>query len=287
MSDVPEPSWDDIIIVKATAEHEANWLLYIWSHYCAERGLPDGTSEERPLFNDRAPHFIKALRSAHDRFTEGNLLALLDAAQICRDEAIPVPNWVICGLEQFMVDTIIKGAPGRRGRSNNPLARARQTVKQQKQRAVISGIRQAQRYGFDLETGEPSEFFLFVTLPNEAKAYIEQHGTDALGTNLQDAVELAEKCLRGTEFQATFSTLERLAKSTQDETFTVEEESVRATLGITALDEPPAPFGEFGLTPSEGCSSKAGTFGGGETQKVKKNDVFWLAFRRRDVRPSS
>jgi hypothetical protein len=287
MSDERAPEWDDLLLVEEQAEPDTHWYLYLWSRHCAEQGLPDGSSEEQPLLYEKAPRFVEWLRSAHNRFSEGNILALLDAVHICRDEAIPFPNWVVSGLEQFMVETVVKGAPGRRGRSNNPLARARQTFKQQKQRAVIDGIRRAQKWGFDPETGEPSDLFLFMTLPNEVKSYVERHGMPALGSNLQAAVELAEKSLRGTEFQAAFSTLERLAKSTRDDTFTVEEPSVRAALGIASLDELPAAFGEFGFSPADGPVNETAPPGIGDTTEVKKKDVFWIAIRRREIGPSS
>ena len=206
MSEGREVRPDDLLVVQLVPRPEAGWLPELWSCYNAERGLPDGRSEERPLDHTNAPWFIEELRLAKEKFEAGNLIALLDALHICRVDRLPVPDWVLSGMEGFMVETVTKGAPGKRGRCNNPLARARQTVRQQKQRAVIDGIRQAQKVSPD------AEILHFVMLSNEVKTYFQKHGPLPLGSNLQDAVRIAEKCLRGTEFQATFSTLERLAK---------------------------------------------------------------------------
>ena len=283
MSDECPPHLDDAFIVETKAEPETEWLLNIWSSYCAEQGLPDGTSEAQPMELQHAPWFLESLRLAHDKYEAGNLIALLDALHICRSENLSVPDWVLSGMERFMLDTITKGAPGKRGRCNNPLARARQAVKQQKQRAVIDGIRLTQKVLRDADDAEDAELFYALMLPNEVKDYFKRHGASPLGRNLQDAVEVAEKSLRGTEFQATFSTLERLAKSTPEATFEVDAPTVREALGIDVLDKMPGPYGPYQFMLLEELSEEAG----GGTDAVKEKPVFWLTIRRRDMSPVS
>lgn len=273
MSDDTAPQRDDLLLMTLEVDPESKWLLDLWSKYCESQGLPDGKSKENPLDYRKMPQYLDSLKWAYNKFEAGNLIALLDALHICRRESLPIPNWVVSGLEAFMLDTITNGAPGKRGRCNNPLARARQTVKQQKQRQVIKGIRMAQK------VSPNADVLHFVMLSNEVKDYFKIHGALPLGSNLRDAAKLAEKCLRGTEFQATFLTLERLAKSASDETFEIEEDTVRKALGITALDAPPAPFGEFVVDwPVESWPEEAES-----GDAVKETAVFWVTIERKDA----
>ncbi|TCS66657.1 hypothetical protein EDD52_102475 [Primorskyibacter sedentarius] len=274
MDDEPQPHLDDVLLATLISGSENAWLVHLWSQHCAAKGLPDGTSREQPLDTRDFPLFLDRLRSAYVRYQGGNLIALLEALHICREEVITPPVWALDGIDKFITDTILKGAPGKTGRSNNPLARARLALKHELQREVIFGIRNAQRQGAEI-----TDLMSFMLLPNEVKDYFEKHGRAPLGTSIQDAVELAEKCLRGTELQATFSTLERLFKSIPDSTFEIIEFSVRDALGITYLDETPKEFGGFFIAFPEEAE--------GEYMKreevVNEKPVFWLTIRRGDI----
>ncbi|SFU00087.1 hypothetical protein [Sedimentitalea nanhaiensis] len=282
MSDDHVPHPDDLLSVQVEADAKDGWFFRLWSEQCASQGKPDGTSEDMPLDYSNPPNIVQELKDAFDRFEAGNVIALLDALHICRSDNLPTPDWILSGMEKFILGTIMDGAPGKPGRSNNPLSRARQALKHEKQREVIRGIRNAQKFPPE------AEWFHALALPNEVKRFFEAHGPRPLGSNLQDAVEIAEICLRGTEYQATFSTLERLAKSASEATYEISEQSVREALGLNALDDPPASYGSFSFGwPDALEGTKPESQQEQVTDTVKETAVFWFTVRQGSIRPIS
>ena len=217
---------------------DGSWLAKSFVELVAtETYLPLSEVEKRTL-----PEELMDLVYAYDRYQAGNKLALLDALFLCQTSNLPLPDWLIEGLRDFIVQAVHGRPMGQQGRGKAPLAEAREAVKRWKRYETFRRIRYAQEQPKD-------DFWGVLAIPSETAALINAGKIKDIGTTRDDAMRVTCLSLRGTFAQCSFATLSRsmhLFESAENESSMISHET-QVALGL-ASDMPPELVGEFSMT---------------------------------------
>jgi hypothetical protein len=217
---------------------DLNWLIELVEFYWS-REYPDRAKELR--YED-IPHFFQDLRNCFDNFDEGNWLSLLDGLQICRDNMLPVPEWLAAGIRKFVIDSVIGTKQGKKGRGNSPLGQATDALKREKRAEVFSRIRFAQKF-------DPTSPIFAVSLPPETTALIKSGKLKSIGNTRDDALDVTFSSLQGTFAQASLATLDRMMTeySSTENAFLVSNQ-LRKDLGLPYVtDDRPDLLGPYAI----------------------------------------
>jgi hypothetical protein len=219
---------------------DGSWLAKAFVELAArETYLPVSEVKNRIL-----PHELMDIVDAYDRYRAGNKLALLDALFSCQSSNLPLPNWLIEGLRDFIVQ-VIQGQPlGRQGRGKSPLAEARESVKRWKRYETFRLIRYAQKH-------PEGDLLRVLAIPSETAALINAGKLKGIGTTREDALEVTCLSLRGTFARCSLGTLSRsmhLFEDAENDVSMISHET-QVALGL-ANDLPPELVGGFSITPT-------------------------------------
>ncbi|SDJ15194.1 hypothetical protein [Lutimaribacter saemankumensis] len=134
--------------------------------------------------------------------SEGNALAALDGLLFCERNGIAPPVFLLECICAIFGAALRGESLGKRGRGNNPIAKARgqalnhwrvSTVKK-----IVSTQEQIKNFGWTLD---PDDILFQVSLPAETIDLLKREKLSDIGSTVNDALEVATISLRGTPAQ--------------------------------------------------------------------------------------
>ena len=211
-------------------------------------------NEEDTTFYDAADNhtWIARLCDMQERIEGGNFIAIIDAIRICDEQQVVLPAWLQEAISLFMASALAGNSGGSRGRSNSPLARAREQLKLVVRAETVRRIRMAQHYAGKSET---LAGIYALAMPNTDKHRLATDPDADLGITVEDAISLAERSLRATFAQGSAETIRKAFRSPKADTAWWQMELSSETLALVGLDglgaygdEAPTPWGSFAVT---------------------------------------
>ncbi len=139
-------------------------------------------------------------------FEQGSVLALLDAIDYCREFNLIVPQWVLQGSYELIIEALTGTGPKRTGPGGNRLAEATNNLKVLISWATVDDIRRAQK-------SHKKELKLLKNLKETDRdvpreAWIRNR-LKQIGTTVDDAHRVASKMLRGTLSQGSAKSIRK------------------------------------------------------------------------------
>ncbi len=136
------------------------------------------------------------LEHVRRNYENGNILALYDGLCLCRDAELPLPKWLVEGLQEFMRESLIKGLRGQKGKGNKPIGKQFKARRSHIRAAMVFAIREVQK---------DRRNWLALSGPILEKFFSGE--ITEFGSTVLDACEKAHEALRGTFAQASVDTI--------------------------------------------------------------------------------